>query len=243
MLANNKKKVSQGVILAEKIKKRIIEGYYRSGEKMGELAIANEFNVSRTVVRESLQILEKEGFIENETYKGRRVKKFTFLEIKEYYEVRMALECLCVQLIIDKKDKNLNSRLENIIGLSKRALKEMDLTKLVLIGNEFHEILDTGSGNKKLKEMLDNLRVISSIMRPFIWLVVPNRIKLTVEEHGKIAEAIIMGKKSLAIRQMKRHVINSYQAVEKYLKTTYFEKNGTEKRKGDKRQEVGSGCR
>ncbi|MEM0201407.1 MAG: GntR family transcriptional regulator [Candidatus Micrarchaeaceae archaeon] len=217
--------VPQGLILAEEIRNRIIAGYYKSGERLVELDIANEFNVSRTVVRESLKILEKDGFLESEIYKGVRVKKFTFEEIREYYEIRIALECLCISLVVDKKDKNLKNYLQKNIALSKKALEETDFSTLVPLGNEFHKILHISSGNKKLEGMLNNLRTISSIMRPPIWAIVPDRARSTIEEHEKITEAVIIDKKTLAIKRMRCHIINSYKSVEKYLQELYFAEN------------------
>jgi DNA-binding GntR family transcriptional regulator len=214
--------VSQGKFVAEKIRSMIISGVYKSGERLVESDLAKDFKVSRTIVRESLKILEKEGFLENEPYKGMKVKKFTFREIKEYYEIRTALECLCVFLVVDEKNKKLEVDLNQNIALSKEAILKSDFISLVSLGNAFHKMLHHACKNEKLKNMLDNLRVISSIMRPPIWAFAPNRAISTIEEHKKIAEAIITNKKSLALKHMRCHIINSYRNVEKYLKDTYF---------------------
>ncbi|MGC8621714.1 MAG: GntR family transcriptional regulator [Caldisphaera sp.] len=214
--------MSQNKVLVEKIKNMIISGYFKSGERLIESEIAKQFKISRTGVREALKILEKEGFLESEFNKGMKVKKFTFEEIKEYYEIRIALECLCVFLLIDQRSEELKENLRQNIILSEKALLEEDYPSLTLLGNTFHKTLHSFCGNKRLTEMLNNIRVISSIMRPPIWAFAPNRAKSTIEEHKKIAESIINDKRLLAVKHMRYHVINSYKNVEKYLKKIYF---------------------
>ncbi len=78
--------------LKEILLKRILSGEYKPGDRLVEMQIAQEFDISQAPVRETLRELEVLGFVESEPYRGTHVRAVTKAELTEIYPVRAALE-------------------------------------------------------------------------------------------------------------------------------------------------------
>jgi DNA-binding GntR family transcriptional regulator len=79
--------------------KRISDGTYQPGERLKELAIAQEFNVSQAPVREAFRELQSMGVLVSEHYRGTRVRNLTLEETRDIYHLRGYLEEIAAQLI------------------------------------------------------------------------------------------------------------------------------------------------
>jgi DNA-binding GntR family transcriptional regulator len=76
----------------QQILERILKGRYLPGQRLREVALAEELNTSPIPVREALRELESLRIIESEPYKGVRVRQVTPNELVEAYELRAVLE-------------------------------------------------------------------------------------------------------------------------------------------------------
>jgi DNA-binding GntR family transcriptional regulator len=74
----------------EILKSNILTGVYKPGEKIHELDLANELNVSRSPIREALKQLIGEGLLESIPHKSITVKKFSEKEILDIFEFRIS---------------------------------------------------------------------------------------------------------------------------------------------------------
>src|SRR5258708_27638131 len=79
--------------------KRISDGVYLPGERLKEMALAHEFEVSQTPVREAFRELETLGLLVSEHYRGTRVRGISSQEVHDAYQLRGYLEEIAVQLI------------------------------------------------------------------------------------------------------------------------------------------------
>ncbi|MBN8188188.1 GntR family transcriptional regulator [Salipiger thiooxidans] len=70
----------------------IISGALRSGDKLGEAALAAELGVSRTPVREALRNLAADGYIEVRPHAGAMVRRWDPDEVNSSFEVRADIE-------------------------------------------------------------------------------------------------------------------------------------------------------
>ena len=75
------------------IRDAILGGQVRTGQRLVEIPLARQFDVSRAVVREALQQLAHEGLVEQNSYKGTHVVRLSPEEIDEIVHVRLLLEC------------------------------------------------------------------------------------------------------------------------------------------------------
>jgi DNA-binding GntR family transcriptional regulator len=79
------------VVVAKGIREAILGGTYEPGARMRETELAERFKVSRSPIREALQILEKEGTLEAVPYRGAIVKPLSAQEGLEIAELHLAL--------------------------------------------------------------------------------------------------------------------------------------------------------
>ncbi len=79
------------------LRKRIADHELPPGARLQEVELANQFNISRSAVREILGTLEQRGLITRVPNRGAVVAKLEFKEIYEIFDVRVALEGLCVR--------------------------------------------------------------------------------------------------------------------------------------------------
>lgn len=79
------------------LRERILIGKLKQGERIGEVAMSKELGVSATPVREALRMLRGDNLIEYEGRRGASVICPTIAEIKQCYDVRLALETLALR--------------------------------------------------------------------------------------------------------------------------------------------------
>ena len=88
--------------LAATLQARMISGELVSGTRLRQEALAEEFGVSRTPVREALRKLQASGLVEVQPHRGALVRAPSAREIRDAYEVRAELEGLAAQLAAER---------------------------------------------------------------------------------------------------------------------------------------------
>lgn len=92
--------------IQEQLRKAIIMGKYRKGDKIIELDLAEEFGASRGSVRSALQALEGEGMIRMLPNGRKEVVGFTKKEAHDMYELRWTIENRAVEIAWEHKTMN-----------------------------------------------------------------------------------------------------------------------------------------
>ena len=80
--------------LASTLQARVLSGELPSGTRLRQEALAEEFGVSRTPIREALRKLQASGLVELRHNRGAFVRGLSPREIRDAYEVRAELEGL-----------------------------------------------------------------------------------------------------------------------------------------------------
>ena len=176
-----KDKVS--AILMERIK----SGELSAGEHIKEAHLAKEFGISQSPVREAIIALISTGMLEHSPNVGTKVKSFTNKEIKDIYQIRVALELFAAQNAIEEINKNL-TKFENIYQKMIKIVKKVNYEKFEKLDKEFHSLIIHALDNDTLYEVWQeqyNKTFVSkmSMMRN-------TNIKNAVELHVPIIEAI-----------------------------------------------------
>ena len=175
-------------IVFESLREAIKAGVLRPGERMMEIQLADELGVSRTPVREAIRKLEQENFVVMVPRKGAYVAGVSLKDIAEVFEIRSALEGLAASLAAERITEDELEQMERVL-LYRSDGKEADLERLVKADTDFHALLYQASHNERLVQILENLREQIQRFRTTS-LAVPGRMKMAVEEHRLIAEAL-----------------------------------------------------
>lgn len=148
------------VVIADQLRERIIDGSFGPGDQINEAQVAQQLNVSRGPVRESLQRLVQEGLLIGRPNRGVFVRELTLRDIAEVYEAREVIECAAAENIVthSMEDREaLFARLDQITQRMREPLEARDWSALSRIDLEFHTALVEAGGNSRLTRAYQTL--------------------------------------------------------------------------------------
>lgn len=191
-------------IVCDELRTQIIAGEYPPGAHLVEDRLAKELGVSRNPVREALRVLQAEGFIEMIPRRGAVVATLSDVEVRDIFDVRMALERLAAQLAARRADKEDVDELRRILAEAEAALAKDDAAALTELNTEFHEQVLVVSGNGYLRDVMLQLR--GRMKWIFSRTAGSPRGQHSLDEHVHLADAIERGDEDAAAELALRHV-------------------------------------
>lgn len=84
--------------IAGLLEQALFSGQYQDGERLDEIKLAEQFKVSRTPIREALQVLVASGMAEQIPRRGVFVRQPGPVELMEMFETMAELEASCGRL-------------------------------------------------------------------------------------------------------------------------------------------------
>lgn len=203
----------QGRVITE-MRRRIIAGEILPGVNLSEMALAEEFGVSRTPVREALKQLETEGLVEVRPRVGTFVTTPSRREITELFEMKELLEGAAARLLAQRGRVPEVDLLEENLRQADLAVARDDRDRYAQLVEEFHDLLIVGADNSKLEahyRMLMNQLAYSRLVMTSLGQ--PGRPLQSDREHHHVLELVIAKDADSAERVMREHVRASRQAL------------------------------
>lgn len=199
-------------VVFESLREAILNGRLKPGERLMEVQLAEEMGVSRTPVREAIRKMELEGFVVMIPRKGAYVAGISLKDIADVYEVRAALETLAAGLAAERITEEELEKLErHLVAVSEDA-EHNDLAGWVTRDTEFHDTIYQASRNQRLIQIVNNLMEQIHRFRSTS-LAYPGRMRIAVEEHKKLVEAISERNVPLAQSLAQEHVENAENSM------------------------------
>lgn len=198
------------------LRKAILKGELQPGERLMEIQLAQKLGVSRTPVREALRKLELEGLVLMMPRKGAVVADITIQDLEDVLEVRTALEELAVQKACDTITEEQLKELKRAANEFKRCAESEDILACAEADMKFHEVIYGAANNKRLQQMLTNLR--EQMYRYRMEYLKDKRMYSTlIEEHDMIRKAIKRRDRGKAGMMMRIHITNQKNEIKKNL--------------------------
>lgn len=191
--------------LRDRIEDRIATGVYAPGERLDETALAEQFGVSRTPVREALQQLAAGGLVELRGRRGAIVSAPDAGRLLEMFDVMAELEAMCGRLAARRLVVEDEAALTETLRCCQDAADSGDPDAYYYENERFHRAIYAASGNRFLAEQATALH---KRLAPFrrLQLRVRNRMRNSRDEHAAIVTAIIDGDSVLAAKLLRGHV-------------------------------------
>ena len=126
---------------------RIRRGKIRYGQPLKETVIAQQENLSRNAVRETLSQLVGFGVIDYRPFCGYRMRTFTDQDRLEWYELREAIEPLAARRLAYLRPAHSLKKLQMIIDGQRKALEAKDQAAFCSADLNFHVALVEECGN------------------------------------------------------------------------------------------------
>ena len=198
--------------LANSIRERISAGVLEPGARLNERQLCEDFDVSRTVVRETLRQIEAEGFVTIEPNRGAVVVTVSYADAEQMFELREALESLACALFARRGSVEHKRLLWEVIDRLEAAVAGGELTEIIAAKAQFYDVLLLGAGNEQLTSSLRLLRVRIDLLRRYSLSIV-ERHPETLAEIRAIRDAIIAGDVDGARRAGEFHVQQAARAA------------------------------
>ena len=194
------------------LRRAILRGELKPGERLMEIQLANKLGVSRTPIREAIRKLELEGLVLMIPRKGAEVAEITEKNLRDVLEVRCALEELAVQLACDRIDRERVRELHAAAAHFRDILGSDDITQIAAADEAFHDVIFKATGNDRLIQLLNNLR--EQMYRYRIeYLKKKECYPQLLKEHATIMKAIEEHDKDKATRITGQHIKNQVDTV------------------------------
>lgn len=140
------------------IQQWIIDGTLQPGEKLNDSELAQALGVSRTPIRESLQLLEAQGFVKMYPSKATQVTEVEKESIKDLLPPLAALQALSAELAISHLTDDIIALLENTNDRFADAIRSKNFFLALKIDEEFHQIIVDTAKNPYILNMIASLQ-------------------------------------------------------------------------------------
>jgi DNA-binding GntR family transcriptional regulator len=190
--------------IVQALTRAIIEHRLTPGEKLKEQRIADQFGVSRTLVRQALYQLSQKHLIRIEQSRGAFVCAPSGREAREVFAVRMMLESAMVETLIDGLSASKVKSLRDHLKAEADAVDGTDATSRVELLGDFHVLIAELIGNDVLAQALQDLISRCSLIT---LLYQSDRAAVhSHDEHVALVDAIAAKDKRLAVQLMNAHL-------------------------------------
>lgn len=196
--------------VADYLRERILSGVYPRGSRLKQAEIAEQLHLSITPVREALKLLEAEGYIGGDSYRGARVADFDAAATGEILQLRLLLETQLVRACAER-------------------VTAQDIAELRQLADEFAAAFRSGDRatargiNYRLHRRMYDIAALPQTLHfvQILWARYPfdlinaaqDRGQGAVEEHEEILQALTTGDSAGAMLAMRRHIESGWTVL------------------------------
>ena len=201
------------------LRQAILKGELKPGERLMEIALAERLGVSRTPIREAMRKLEQEGLVVMIPRRGAQVANITEKDLN------VAIEKACARMTEEEM-----RRLWLAAKEFEHTIAEGNLVKLAEADVAFHEVIYQASDNKRLIQVLNNMR--EQIYRYRVEYLKEGETRdVLVKEHEELTKAIRERDVERAKQLSFQHIENQRMAIMRSIEAEDAERERAEKEK------------
>lgn len=223
---------SLAVLVAERLRKMILEGEYALGDMLSEEKLASAFNVSRTPVREALTILHLQGLINIVPQRGSFVFKPSMADLHELVQYRLMLELQAARLAMQNDPVKAAAALGKIVAAMRKA-SENDQTRAYMEADSaFHQVFFRHCGNSYMSQAYDIVDARISALRANLAEPLEMHRGCTLAEHIRIAADFEAGNIDGVLETLEVHIANMLENYSKAITAIEGEPARVRQRRG-----------
>ncbi len=200
------------VQVAQRLRARIFAHDLPPGSWVDEQALASEYGISRTPMREALKVLAAEGLVDLKPRRGCYVVELSESDIDQVFPVLALLEGQATEDAARRLTSADLATLQSIHTDLEAAAAVSDADRFFEANQRFHASLQAIAGNRYLEQLIDETRKVIKLTRRDS-LRLAGRITQSLAEHRAIMAALEQGNAVLANRCMYEHILSGPAAV------------------------------
>src|SRR4051812_7756966 len=178
---------SLGKEVADQLRRMILTGRRKPGERLIEDRLSVELGVSRVPIREALRTLAAEGLVDLPPRRGASVAAVSSEVARDLVEVRATLEGLNARLAARHHEKAIVAELKQVLADGDKAARTGNVDDLVRLNSAFHDKLAEAGRNSILWDIMRTLRERTSLV---FAVNTAARSSRDWEEHSRILAAV-----------------------------------------------------
>ncbi len=182
-------------VVADEVRRMIMSGDLKPGERLYEDRLAEQLGVSRNPVREAIRALEGTGLVEVIPRRGAYVSQFDPDETRQLLELRCVIEAYAAeQAALLRTDDDIE-QLRACLVEGRAASEEGDVVRAAEWHRGFHVAIEKAARNVYLDATVGPLRHQTELV---FSMLQDTRAVLGWDEHQAIFDAIAAGDTSAA---------------------------------------------
>lgn len=197
---------SNTVRIREALENAIVNGRFAPGTRLDPAMLAQEFERSRTPIREALQQLEASGLVRIHSKQGTFVSEWNVEELAERFEAMAEMEATCARLAARRITDTELAELEARHEACRQLAADERFDDYYAENSAFHACIYRATHNAFIAQEAMRLH---AMLQPYrrIQLQVRNRVKRSFNEHEAVVAAIRDGDDAAAEQAMRGHVL------------------------------------
>lgn len=192
---------------------------FKPDERINEGALAKGLGASRTPLREALNRLVAEGFLNFQNGRGFFCRSLDPEKVLDLYEARQAIECEALRLAItratDAEVAEVMAFLEDTEAIYSSSSSARELVRL---DEAFHLRIVRLAKNHELERILEN---IGARIRYVRWIDMSERRMVTPAEHVRIVKALANRDEGAAVGALRSHIGKRSEEAKEAVKIAY----------------------
>lgn len=196
-----------------RLREAITSGVLQPGERIYQAELAERLGVSRMPVREALRRLQAEGLVTLLPYRGAVVSRLSLRELREIYEMRIALEVLALRIGWEEGDGLALDQMEDVL---EQMDEKLDSDTWLALNTAFHDLLYTGADRPLL---LENVGMLRNKSDRFLRLFASQRDRTAhaQKEHWAILSALRRNDVDEACELLRHHLESTISSLSEAL--------------------------
>lgn len=198
--------------VAERLRQRIFSHELEPGAWIDERALAEQYGISRTPLREALKVLAAEGLVTLKPRRGCYVNEISDRDLDEVFAVLALLEGQCTADCAERATPAQLAQLQQIHEALETAAREQDIEAYFAANQAFHRLVQEVADNHWLRQVIRDLRKVVKLSRHDS-LCSDGRLQQSLEEHRHILAALLARDPTAAAAHMRTHISSARKAL------------------------------
>jgi DNA-binding GntR family transcriptional regulator len=192
-------------MIADTLEELVFTGDFSDGDRLDEIRLARQFNVSRTPIREALQRLVASGLAVQIPRRGVFIRQPGLVELMEMFETMAEIEGVCGRLAAHRISEEALAELDTANARCTEAIAADDADGYYRENERFHHMIYRHAGNGFLEQ--EALR-LHRRLKPFrrMQLRLRGRMAQSMAEHEAVVAALRAGEAERAAEVLRGHV-------------------------------------
>ena len=198
--------------VAERLRESIFSHQLAPGSWVDEQALAAQYGISRTPMREAIKVLASEGLVTIKMRRGAYVTEVVRKDLEQIFTILSLLEGEAARETANKATEEELNQLDYWHHRLEKAAADRDIEQFFEINGKFHELIQEIAGNRWMNGVIADLRKVLKLHRRDS-LTSTGRLQNSLIEHRAILNALLKRDPVGAETAMRKHLARGLEAL------------------------------